>query len=220
MANLRANKITSTEVFETTGSVQFDGDGDGLTVPAGTDFAYGTGDFTVESWVYQKSSTGYQVIFAQAVAGTNYFVLLLNSGLPTFYSTLSGGGDAGAATGSSISTNIWNHIAVTRQSGTVRVFVNGIAGNSVANTIDLTDTSYVPTIGAYTHGGFGNSLNGHISNLRILKGTALYTKNFTPPTRELTVIPNTVLLACQSTTNTAQEATGKTITVNGNAVAN
>jgi hypothetical protein len=220
MANLRANKITSTEVFETTGSVQFDGSGDALTVPAGTDFAYGTGDFTVEAWVYQKSSTGYQVIFAQAVAGTNYFVLLLNSGVPTFYSTLSGGGNAGAATGSSISTNIWNHIAVTRQSGTVRVFVNGIAGNSVANTIDLTDTSYVPTIGAYTHGGFGNSLNGHISNLRILKGTALYTKNFTPPTRELTVIPNTVLLACQSTTNTAQEATGKTITVNGNAVAN
>jgi hypothetical protein len=220
MANLRANKITGTEVFETTGSVQFDGSGDALTVPAGTDFAYGTGDFTVEAWVYQASSTGFQVLFAQTVGGTNYFVFASNSGVPTLYSTLSGGGDAGAATGSTISATTWNHIAVTRQSGTVRVFVNGIAGTSVTNTTDLTNTSYVPTIGDYTHGGFANGWNGHISNLRILKGTALYTKNFTPPTRELTVIPNTVLLACQSTTRANEEKTGKTITVNGNAVAN
>jgi hypothetical protein len=220
MGILRVNKVSGLEApTPVTGSVSFDGSGDALTVPAGTDFAYGTGDFTVESWVYQASSTGFQVLFAQTVGGTNYFVFASNSGVPTFYSTLSGGGNAGAAAGSTISATTWNHIAVTRQSGTVRVFVNGIAGTSVTNTTNLTDTSYVPTIGAYTHGGFANGWNGYISNLRILKGTALYTANFTPPVNELEVIGDTVLLCCKNSSSAAVEATGKTITVNGNAVA-
>jgi hypothetical protein len=159
----------------------FDGANDALTIPAGTDFAYGTGDFTVEAWVYQASSAGFQVLFAQTVSGTNYFVLASNSGVPSFYSTLSGGGDAGVTTASSLPVNTWNHVAVTRQSGTVRVFVNGIAGTSVTNTTNLTDTSYVPTIGAYTHAGFANGWNGYIQDFRIYKGLAKYTTNFKPP---------------------------------------
>ena len=52
MANLRVDKITSTETFETTGSVQFDGTNDGLTVSDHADFDLGTGDFTIEGWYY------------------------------------------------------------------------------------------------------------------------------------------------------------------------
>ena len=55
MANLRANRITSTEVFETTGSVQFDGSGDYLSLASTSDFAFGTGDFTIELWVMMQS---------------------------------------------------------------------------------------------------------------------------------------------------------------------
>ena len=62
-------------------------------------------------------------------------------------------------------------------------------------------------------------LDGHISNFRMVKGTALYTANFKPPMRELEVTPGTVLLACQSKTDASLEKTGKTLTVNGNAVA-
>ena len=60
MANLRANKITSTEVFETTGSVQFDGSGDYLSLASSADFSFGTGDFTVEFWLY-RTDTGNNV---------------------------------------------------------------------------------------------------------------------------------------------------------------
>ena len=51
MANLRANKITSTEVFETTGSVEIDGRGDYLTIATNTDFNFGTGDITLECFI-------------------------------------------------------------------------------------------------------------------------------------------------------------------------
>ncbi|MHA2404916.1 MAG: hypothetical protein ACXADH_18120, partial [Candidatus Kariarchaeaceae archaeon] len=61
--------------------------------------------------------------------------------------------------------------------------------------------------------------DGYISNLRILKGKALYTSNFTPPTHELEVIGDTVLLCCNNPDSAGAEATGKTITVNGNAAA-
>ena len=55
MANLRVDKITSTETFETTGSVQFDGSGDLLTVPNSADFRLGNVDFTIECWFLYNS---------------------------------------------------------------------------------------------------------------------------------------------------------------------
>ena len=61
--------------------------------------------------------------------------------------------------------------------------------------------------------------NGFISNFRVIKGTALYRSNFTPQTAELTQVHNTTLLACQSSSSATAEATGKTITANGNVAA-
>ena len=57
MANLRVDKITSTETFETTGSVQFDGNNDFLNLTS-SDLQFGTGDFTLECWVYFSSKDG------------------------------------------------------------------------------------------------------------------------------------------------------------------
>ena len=221
MANLRANKITSTEVFETTGSVQFDGSGDYLSLADSNDWNYSTGDFTVEFWYYFNSlpdSDG-QFFYSQRVDGGNYNFIFATNTKWEFdsYESSSQGPKLTFTTAHNLST--WNHLAVTRSGNTFRLFVNGVESAIQTNSDNLPDLSAVLEIGRWT-GGPSRYVTGHISNFRILKGTALYTKNFTPPTRELTVIPNTVLLACTSTTNTAQEATGKTITVNGNAVAN
>ena len=229
MANLRANKITSTEVFETTGSVQFTGTTSALAVPAGTDFAYGTGTFTIECFIYAPTlaatpgaSYADHHIFSQTVGGTNYLMLSYDpNGTLYWTNATSGGGTVVTTSSGVVVANKWQHIVASRDSNNIlRMFVDGSVVYSGYNNFDFNDTTRNPTIGNYTHIYSQLPFTGHISNLRILKGTALYTKNFTPPTRELTVIPNTVLLACTSTTNTAQEATGKTITVNGNAVAN
>ena len=62
------------------------------------------------------------------------------------------------------------------------------------------------------HAGLSLAGDSTLSNVRIVKGTSVYTANFTPPFHELTAIPNTVLLCCQDSDNPLQEATGKTIT--------
>ena len=229
MANLRANKITSTEVFETTGSVQFTGTTSALSVPAGTDFAYGTGDFTIECFIYAPTlaaTSGAQysdhVIFSQTVGGTNYLYLAFSpDGTLYWTNAVTGGGTPVTTSSGVIVANKWQHVAVSRDLNNIfRIFVDGSVVYSGYNNFDFNNTTYNPTIGNYTHFYSQLPFTGHISNFRILKGTALYTSNFTPPTRELTVIPNTVLLCCQSTTRANEERTGKTITVNGNAVAN
>ena len=226
MANLRANKITSTEVFETTGSVQFDGSGDYLEIPNSSDLEFGNNSFTIEAWLYPVASGGsiFNIFYNKGVglqcywkSNTNKIEVYADSNNTSNYDILN---SLNTPSGSIISGQ-WAHIAIVRNINVFQIYLNGIAsGSSITNSASIGSNSNGVTIGDYKPNLSNYEFNGHISNLRILKGTALYTKNFTPPTRELTVIPNTVLLACTSTTNTAQEATGKTITVNGNAVAN
>ena len=175
------------------GSGYFDGTGDYLTVPASSAFAPGTSNFTIEAWVYPTTNSIDQYIWTQTVSGTNYFMLGITS---TAYlvMTSSGGGTAISGPASSIIPFAWNHVAAVRSGGTVTVYVNGVAGTPGANALDLTNTSYVPTIGTYTHSTSASPLTGYLASLRYVKGTAVYTSAFTPPTAPLTNIANTSAL--------------------------
>ncbi len=220
MANLRANRITSTEVFETTGSVQFDGSGDYLSLSDSEDFNFGSGNFTIEGWIYLIGN-GTAFILGQSDSGgansTCTATVLINSSNVLIGRVFEGSTDYGI-THSVVEKNIWNHFALVRSGSTLFLYLNGVSIQTSIGSITLNNSSNefsIGRLGQYNAQYF----NGHISNLRILKGIALYTKNFTPPTRELEVIPNTVLLCAQSKTQANREATSKTITVNGNAVA-
>jgi hypothetical protein len=83
----------------------------------------------------------------------------------------------------SITLNAWNHVALTRNSGTVTLWVNGASGGTQSNTTDLTQQRVL--IGG---DGLGAALNltGNISNLRMVKGVAVYTVPFTPSATSLT----------------------------------
>jgi hypothetical protein len=126
--------------------------------------------------------------------------------------------DALITTGNVMANDMWHHVALTYDKSTYRLFVNGIlVGSASYSTESSTDSTQSLKIGAYeystdTKDGY---FNGYISNLRIVKGTALYTDDFIPPTRELKKVPGTVLLCCQDSNNPTQEATGKTISLNG-----
>ena len=224
MANLRANKITSTEVFETTGSVQFDGSGDYLSVADNTDLDLGSSNFTIEGFVYVSAESGFQQTFVAKGTGADnqasYHIALTTSENWVYYLSSNGStwSIASAITIGAAKLNSWQHIALVRSGNTITPYLDGIAGTPTTTSATIFDSNKILSIGADDPGN--QLLFGHISNVRVVKGQALYTTNFTPPTRELEVIPNTVLLACQSTTKADEEKTGKTITVNGNAVAN
>ena len=223
MANLRTNNLSGEGgINAIRGSLFFNSDYptssnnglDSITVPAGSDFAYGTGDFTFEAYVWMDSfASDTRLIFSQTVSGTNYILFgITTSGQVT---TILGHSNQVTSTGT-IALNSWNHVAVSRSSGTVKVFVNGVASSGSSITTDLNDQTRIPTIGKYTH-STQLAWKGYISNFRICKGHAVYTTDFIPPTSELKAHylsenDKTVLLCCQDSDNPLQEATGKTIT--------
>ena len=230
MGILRTDKISGLETpTAVTGSVEFDGTGKAVSFPAGNDFAYGTGDFTIEGWFYTTvigtvsgAGAAGHIFFGQTVSGTNYLLFGIDSnGKLLYYSTSSGGGSDrfSSAPDGSVVLNQWQHIALCRSSGTTKAFVDGQEIISISDTFDFTNTDRNPTIGNYTHSLTTQPFNGYVSNFRILKGTALYTSDFTVPTHELEVIGDTVLLCCNNSDSAGAEATGKTATVSGSAPA-
>jgi hypothetical protein len=174
------NASVSTSVVKYgSGSMYFDGTGDYLVVPSGQNTTYGTGDFTIESWVYcANTATGsIQIIYDQRSTGSQAVPTLYidsNGNLQYYVSganriTYSGVVPAGA----------WNHVAVSRANSNTRMFLNGVqVGSTYSDT-----TTYISNpvgVGAYL-GSPSLYLNGYIDDLRITKGFARYTANFTPP---------------------------------------
>ena len=240
MAKLRVDKIAAPIVKdEFTGSVFFDGNGDHLDVPLSDDFKFGAGDFTIEAWVYLVEEKD-QAIFGTNNSGSSqgYELDVFTNGSIRFYSGNGSAYNYGAlgleSSAGAVPQQTWTHIVASRQGGTLRLFVNGVL--SVSNTSfthTITDSTIAPDIGNDGRStGTSYHTHGYISNFRVCKGHAVYTENFTAPTRELevhlgakgVVFPaadnRTVLLACQSSTDTTAEATGRhTLTANGNATA-
>ena len=240
MANLRVDKITSTETFETTGSVYFDGNNDKLIVGSAGDFNYlhnGAASFTAEFWVYTEIANQRQVVFSTGgnSSSTGFVVRIMASGA----AGSSNGYLVGAQTSKSssgnylywdsestqLAANTWYHIATVydHTDSTLKIYVDG----------KLTNSGLSRTQGNFGDHATGNSqagiyigeeaynnsldLKGFVSNLRIINGVKLYTSNFKPPMKELEVIPGTTVLCCQSKTNELLEKTGKTIVMNGTA---
>ena len=90
------------------------------------------------------------------------------------------------------SANVWNHFAIVRSGTTVTIYHNGTSVGTATLSGTVTGAS-TTTITANGTGGVG-SITGYMSNVRIVKGTAVYTSNFTPSTSPLTAITNTQLL--------------------------
>jgi len=200
-------------------SVAFDGTGDYLSIGLSSDFQLSNLDFTIEFWLNWTSFPG---VIADLVstrpnssaaagflvyANSTHIVLALSSNGSTW--------DFNTGPSVTWSTGNWIHCSVTRQGSDIRFFINGTqqgSGYTYSNSINVSNPL---VIGGSTD---GYTLNGYISNLRILKGTALYTSNFTPPTEPLTAVTNTKLLTCQGNTISDASSSAHSITPNGNAV--
>ena len=169
------------------GSGYFDGSGDYLTYTYGSEVAFGTGDFTVEWWQY---STDTNSGILQGDSGAGWGATIISG---TFYwQSVVNVTNKLSASVSAYLTDSWNHWAVVRSSGTLTLYINGTQIASVSDTTNYSDSSGTMNIGYYPANG--NYILGYLSNLRIVKGTAVYTSAFTPPTSPLTAISGTSLL--------------------------
>ena len=171
---------------------------------------FGTSDFTVEYWAYSNSFSNSPTIIDgrnQASYGNGYADYFTTTGVFHLYLNNS---DVYASS-QSISTNTWFHIAVVRISGQISVYINGTKSGS---SFTLSGSLGAPDfrIGRNNSSGYWN---GFVSNIRIVKGTAVYTANFTPPTTPLTAITNTSLLTCQSNNFKDNSSNNFTVTATG-----
>jgi hypothetical protein len=193
--------------------------GDYLSVSNNSAFDIGTGDFTLEVWInpaqmptsdawptnwWQHSS-----LFGRGTPSVgDGFDLVLGATRLIFHNN-----DVQMASGiHNITIGNWYHVAACRNSGTLRLFVNGniVATSSTAFTGGGGSNFY---IGCET--GEGAYFSGYMSNVRFVVGTALYTTTFTPSTTPLTAISGTSLLTCQSNRFRDNSTNAFAITVNG-----
>jgi len=201
------------------GSTYFNGSTGYLTVASNSNLAAGTGNFTVEAWVYTPLSSGTQSVYdarsSQADAtAIGFFFGLYSSNSLLFYTS-----GAVIATGGTIPTNTWTHVAVVRVGNAITCYINGTSVATGTTTNNFTNA--LVQIGSSNNvtGSSANFFNGYISNLRFVKGTALYTGTFTVSTVALSAVSNTVLLTNQTSQSIADASTiSNVITVVGTAV--
>jgi hypothetical protein len=168
-------------------SMYFDGTGDSLRVTENPNINLGSGDFTLECWVYFNVVNAEQVIFSkgwQSSSAYASYLIYMTSAASLRFGASSSGGSWDIASERVIGTmtaGSWIHIAVTRSGTSFRAFVNGVINDSFT----FTSASSLANIAAQTLfiGGRtdgSSTMNGYIDDLRITKGVARYTTTFTP----------------------------------------
>ena len=207
------------------GSVEFRADQNiqAEIVNGNADFNYGSGDFTIECWWNSGDDLSTDINFVTLwnyASNRQAWGMYWDADDGNFGLIASTGGDIGSTDityrqAAGFEKNRWYHLAIVRISNTLTLYKDG---TSIGSNSSFTGTIYENTVDPLIIGGqmsgtdeSNKIMRGFISNLRIIKGEGIYTGNFTPPTSELTVTPNTVLLACQSPGDILQEATGKTL---------
>ena len=165
------------------GSALYSGGARALSVAPSANFAYGTGNFTVEMWIRPSSYSSWRILFAQSGTYNSraywYFLLYLDrfTGQLAFQMN-----PYFIIHPTALTLNVWSHVAVVRNSGQVRLYVNGNGGSTISATTNLLDQTVRPTIGNYSRvadQSAGQDFQGYMTNVRVAK-SAIYTGNFTP----------------------------------------
>jgi alpha-tubulin suppressor-like RCC1 family protein len=185
-----------------------------LSVPNSANYNFGTTPFTVEMWF--NSADARNAILASYWNTSNAlraWQIGVNSSMIPFVNI---NGVATTLLNSAVTIVSWNHLAFVGNGTTMYLYLNGVSqGTPIAQSFTSVATDAL-WIGQNGEGGT-NQYHGYISNFRIVKGTAVYTSNFTPPITPLTAVANTVLLTCNSGTIVDNSGLNVPVTVVGGA---
>lgn len=177
-----------------TASVLLDGDSDYLTLPDSDDWSFADGDFTIDFWIYFNSLTGEQDFVCHHADGNNYWSCYQQYGSTKLAMDFWIGGvrkggyilsaNAGYSTGS------WYHFAFVRNGSNGLIFINGtrysVADGNLTESVAFGTNDVGNVAGTIKFGAYGTTanVNGYMDEVRISKGIARWTSNFTPPTSE------------------------------------
>jgi hypothetical protein len=219
-----SSTISTTQSKYGGASGYFDGSTGYLSLTGNSSFQFGTGDFTIEAWVYISANAANQQTFLDtrgAATATPFTFGLYQSKLAFYDGTM-------RQSSATVTTGQWYHFAACRSGGTLRLFIDGIIYYSASNTTNFTTGANSIYIGR----GFDSAAyytNGHMDDLRVTK-YARYTSAFTPPAAALPefatgndrYFSNVSLLlhmdgANGSTTFTDNSSNVRTVTAVGNA---
>ena len=208
-----------TEPFVGAGYVEFDGTGDNLSISSASSLGGFSGDFTIEFWFKGDNQTGFDVFLESWISSTSsaqrWAIQAEGSGTTNMI-WVRDGDIKFTTSGIDAFDNAWHHHAVVRNGSTINYYIDGVSRGSESHSASLSSgTDFI--IGKYSAGGY--EIEGYLSNVRIVDGTAVYTSNFTPPTKSLTAVPNTVLLTCQGNTIADASSSALSITTGGDAEA-
>jgi len=170
-------QVSTTQAKFGSSSLKFNGTSDYLSTSETLPFVFGSGDWTIETWVYFSDVTSSRNIYeSRASTEANRPVIYVWLGTIRYFN-----GSTDAITSSTVSTGQWYHLAVCKSSGSTRMFLNGTqTGSTYTDSLTYGVGAGRPLIGTYTSSsGF---FSGYLDEFRITKGYARYTANFTPPT--------------------------------------
>lgn len=185
------------------GSAYFDGTDDFLQAGNSSDWTMGTGDWCVEGWVYMMryrgGAAGGPDLWTSAGDNTNtglHIQLGENVNSLRLLSNASGSwaNNLTVDAGEGVPLYAWHHVCISRNGGTIRIFSNGNLVKSGTGFSSYNFSGNKSVIGKFDDTGTNYFMKGYIADLRVVKGSAVRTSGFIPPTSPLDHVTNTKLL--------------------------
>jgi hypothetical protein len=190
------------------GAMYFDGTGDYLTVADNAALQFESGDFTVEFFVYPTVIGGgtFRAFIGKGTSSTGWSVYTDSSGFWAFTDTSTPLVSSFVAI-----PNAWTHVAAVRSGTAFTMYLNGVSALTATVSTNFNQTNQLVVAAGRD---LTIPMTGWMSNVRVIKGTALYTSAFTPPAAPLTPITNTQLLLSGTNAAVFDNATNATAETN------
>lgn len=178
-ANGGATLVTAVQKFGSASGVFVSAASSYLTVPNSSNWNFGTGDFTIDFWVRFNTHLANATLISYN-NGDDFWVKWItgSGGIMLFYA-----GGAGVETAFTPTDNQWYHIAMTRSGTSLNGFIDGVVGTTATSSFNITDAG---TLNIGASNAPSNYSDVWIDELRVVKGTAVWTANFTPSTSAYT----------------------------------
>jgi hypothetical protein len=202
-------------------SCYFNGSGDYLSLSDSANLEIGSSDFTIEAWIfpeiYQSTADGGRY-YSTIISKLNSYYFHLEGTTSSFttlgFSSFDGSTLLEANASYTFKLSNWYHVAVSRSGTQLYLFVNGQLLSTSTDSRTFQNNANGIQIAAMNA---TRTFSGHISNLRMVVGSSVYSSAFSPSKTPLTTITNTKLLTCASNRFRDLSSFNFTITAVGNA---